>query len=494
MPPAHLPRIAPFDAILFGGTGDLSMRKVLPALLRRDADEQLDAHTRILALSLDALDDDAYRTMAAVHLRAHVPDVDTAVWTRFLARLGHIRLDATDEAGSPELVARLGQAPDRVRVFYLATSPSLYGTICRLLARQGLVHPECRVVLEKPLGHDLASSRAIHDAVAEVFTEEQVYRIDHYLGKETVQNLMALRFANALFEPMWNSSYVDHVQITVAERLGVEDRATYYDRYGAVRDMLQNHILQLLCLLAMEPPAIFDAGSVRDEKLKVLRALRPKTPEGVARDVVFGQYAQGAVGGTPVPGYLDEPGIPAGSRTESFVAAKLHIDNWRWAGVPFYVRTGKRMETRASEIVVRFKPLPHMIFPDQAHTVVANQLILRLQPAEGIRLVLMTKTPGPGGIRLRAAALNLGFAETFKEPLPDAYERLLLDVAKGNQTLFMSRHEVEEAWKWVDPILASWNATDRTPARYAAGSWGPSSAVGLIERDGRSWVMPGEEP
>lgn len=492
---ARYPKAPPFDFVLFGGTGDLSLRKVLPALFRRDADGQLDPATRVVAASLDPLDTGAYRTLVQARLRESIHDIDAKgeVWDRFVKRLHHFCIDATKPGEAPAFTDLLAEAPKRVRVFYLATSPSLYGKISATLKRLGLLHDDCRVILEKPLGHDLESSRAIHDQVASVFTEAQTYRIDHYVGKETVQNLMALRFANALFEPMWNGRHIDHVQLTVAESIGIGERASYYDRYGAMRDMLQNHLLQLVCLLAMEPPAVFDAASVREEKLKVLRALHPIDGTNVGRDVVFGQYGSGAIDGERVAAYQAEEGVPDDSRTDTFFAARLSIDNWRWAGVPFYVRSGKRLAQRASEIVIRFKALPHVIFPEQSHRVVSNQLVLRLQPDESIRLRLMAKTPGPGGIRLRPVDLNLGYAETFKQPIPDAYERLLLDPAKGNQTLFMSRAEVEAAWSWVDPILEAWAQSDDAPKRYAAGTWGPSAAYGLIERDGRSWVDPGEE-
>ncbi|MGA7268405.1 MAG: glucose-6-phosphate dehydrogenase, partial [Aestuariivirga sp.] len=350
----------------------------------------------------------------------------------------------------------------------------------------GLVTPQTRVVIEKPLGKSGASARAVNDAIGKVFSEPQIYRIDHYLGKETVQNLMALRFANALFEPVWNSAHIDHVQITVAETLGVEGRAGYYDTAGALRDMVQNHILQLLCLVAMEPPASAAANDLRDEKLKVLKALRPIMGDAVAQLTVRGHYRAGASDGGAVKGYLEELGSTT-SKTETFVAIKAEIENWRWAGVPFYLRTGKRLPSRVSEIVVTFKPVPHSIFGTAAGPVMSNRLVLRLQPDEGVKLWLMIKDPGPGGMRLSHVPLDMTFAEAFDVRNPDAYERLLMDVVRGSQTLFMRRDEVEAAWAWIDPILEAWAASPDLPKPYTAGTWGPSAAVALIERDGRTW-------
>ena len=384
---------------------------------------------------------------------------------------------------------RLAGAPERVRVFYLSTAADLFGPVCQKLAAADLVTVRSRVVLEKPIGRDLKSAQAINEAVGEVFDESQIFRIDHYLGKETVQNLMALRFANSLFEPLWNQSAIDHVQITVSETVGLETRAAYYDKSGALRDMVQNHILQLLCLVAMEPPSALNAQAVRDEKIKVLRALVPITGEAAARLTVRGQYRAGAIEGAPVRGYLEDLG-EATSRTETFVAIKAEIATWRWAGVPFYLRTGKRLATRVSEIAIQFKAVPHSVFDRSAGVIEPNRLIIRLQPNEGVKLVLMSKDPGPGGVRLRQTPLNLSFAETFKIRYPDAYERLLLDVVRGNATLFMRKDEVEAAWRWIDPILASWAEADTGPQPYAAGSWGPSQAIALVARDDRSWLEP----
>ena len=373
-----------------------------------------------------------------------------------------------------------------MRAFYLAVGPDLFAEICAQIGRRGLVTPSTRVVIEKPVGKDLASAEAVNKAVGAVFSEEQVFRIDHYLGKETVQNLMVLRFGNVLYEPLWNSAHVDHVQISVGETIGVGTRGGYYDTSGALRDMVQNHMLQLLCLVAMEPPDSFDANAVRDEKLKMLKALKPITGDTADIVTVRGQYRAGAANGGAVPGYLEEIG-KAQSRTETFVALKAEISNWRWAGVPFYLRTGKRLPARMSEIVVAFKPIPHSIFPKDAGVIEANRLVLRLQPDEGVKQWIMIKDPGPGGMRVRHVPLDMSFAAAFDARSPDAYERLLLDVVRGNQTLFMRRDEVEAAWRWIDPIREAWEHSGSAPKPYVAGSWGPSAAIALIERDGRTW-------
>jgi glucose-6-phosphate 1-dehydrogenase len=341
-------------------------------------------------------------------------------------------------------------------------------------------------VVEKPIGKSLASARTVNDAIGAVFPEDRIYRIDHYLGKETVQNLMALRFANALFEPLWNASHIDHVQITVAETLGLETRAGYYDTAGALRDMVQNHILQLLCLVAMEPPTRLSADAVRDEKLKVLKSLTPITGDRVADLTVRGQYRAGANASGPVRGYLEELGRPE-SHTETFAALRVDIDSWRWAGTPFYLRTGKRLPSRVSEIMVAFRPIPHSVFDRSAGPIAANRLVIRLQPDEGVKLWLMIKDPGPGGMRLRQVPLDMSFADVFETRNPDAYERLLMDVVRGNQTLFMRRDEVEAAWSFIEPILDAWAASPEPPRPYTAGTWGPTSSVALLERDRRTW-------
>ena len=480
--------VEPFDLVVFGGTGDLSRRKLMPSLYYRDRDGQIPAEARIIGTSRSETGRDAYAKEIEAAIREHVPaeHVDDATLRRFLARLDQVALDAKSAEGWTQLSERLGEQAGRIRVFYMATAPNLFGPLCAQLAKTKLITEMARVVLEKPIGHDLASAKAINDCVGSVFEEEQIFRIDHYLGKEAVQNLMVLRFANSLFEPLWSSARIDHVQITVAERIGVEGRGGYYDKSGALRDMLQNHMLQLLCLAAMEPPNAFKAAAVRDEKLKVLRALKPFTRADVDHKIVRGQYRAGATGGEAVPSYLEE--IESGaSNTETFVALKAEIENWRWAGVPFYLRTGKRLAMHASEIVIQFRDVPYSIFNDDAGAIAPNRLIVRLQPDEGVKLILMTKNPAPGGLRVREAPLNLSFADTFKVRFPGAYERLLMDVVRGDATLFMSRNEVEAAWAWIEPILDAWQAQAEPPKSYSAGSWGPSAAIALIERDGRTW-------
>jgi glucose-6-phosphate 1-dehydrogenase len=484
----HPALVASCDIVVFGGTGDLAMRKLLPALYLRDRDGQLTADSRILAASRAGLDDAGYRDKVDAEVRRFLPagDYDAEAWTRFLRRLHHATVDVV-ETGTWDVLRRLlADADHRVRVFYLACAPRLFGPTCAALKANGLVTEQSRVVLEKPIGHDLPSARRINDEVGAVFAEEQIFRIDHYLGKETVQNLLVLRFANTLLEPLWNSGSIDHVQITVSESIGVGGRGDYYDGSGALRDMVQNHVLQLLCLVAMEPPTKLDREAVRDEKLKVLQALRPLAGSDVGRSAVRGQYAAGLVDGVAVPSYRDELD-GAASLTETFAALKVEVQNWRWAGVPFYLRTGKRLDHHASEIVVQFRPVPHSIFPGIGDTIAPNRLVLRLQPDEGVRLHLMTKEPGPGGVRLRPVPLNLSFAETFGASLPDAYERLLMDVVRGNPTLFMRRDEVEAAWAWIEPIHAAWTASADPPKRYASGTAGPAAAIALIERDGRTW-------
>jgi glucose-6-phosphate 1-dehydrogenase len=480
--------VQPFDLVVFGATGDLSRRKLLPALYHRDYEGQIPEAARIIGVSRRAGTDEAFRRDAVDAVREHVApsEIDEEVIARFLARLSYIPVDAASDSGWDELSRALAEHEERVRVFYLATSPDLFVEISRRIGSRGLVTPRVRVVLEKPLGKSLETACRLNEAVGAIFPEEAIYRIDHYLGKETVQNLMALRFANALFEPLWNAAHIDHVQITVAESLGVGGRAGYYDTAGALRDMVQNHLLQLLCLTAMEPPVSADANDVRDEKLKVLKALKPIDQQTAVNLTVRGQYRSGASDGGAVPGYLEELGTP-GSATETFVAIKAEVANWRWAGTPFYLRTGKRMPARVSEIVIAFRPIPHSMFDGNAGPIAPNRLVIRLQPDEGVKLWLMIKDPGPGGMRLSHVPLDMSFAEAFGVRQHDAYERLLMDVVRGNQTLFMRRDEVEAAWMWIDPILEAWLAAPEPPKPYTAGTWGPSAAIALIERDGRTW-------
>jgi glucose-6-phosphate 1-dehydrogenase len=486
-------QVSLFDIVVFGGTGDLAARKLLPALFQRDRAGQLPDGARIIGVSRRALGRDGYLDFVRKSLNEHVKaaDLEAEALARFLTRIEFCPVDVTGEAGWADLAALLAPGAEHVRAFYFAVSPDLFAPISQRIGEFGLVTPHSRVVLEKPLGKDGDSAQAVNEAVGKVFSENQIYRIDHYLGKETVQNLMALRFANRLFEPLWNSTHIDHIQITVAEDLGVGERGGYYDTSGALRDMVQNHILQLLCLTAMEPPDAFEADSVRDEKLKVLKALKRIDERNAEHCTVRGQYRSGSVGGQPVGGYVQDTGIED-SDTETFVAIRAEILNWRWAGVPFFLRTGKRLGGRTSEIVVNFRPISHSIFDHTAGRVSQNRLVIRLQPDEGMTLEVMIKDPGPGGMRLRSIPLDMSFAETFGVANPDAYERLLMDVIRGNQTLFMRHDEVAAAWRWVDPILATWKHTSQRVHHYAAGTWGPSASIALIERDGRTWLEDAE--
>jgi glucose-6-phosphate 1-dehydrogenase len=476
-----------FDLVVFGGTGDLAERKLLPALYQRQRAGQFSEPTRIIGASRTKMNDEEYRAFASKAISEHVKkeEIDATQLKTFLDRLSYVAVDAKSGDGFPALKKKIGSSKN-VLVFYLAVAPALFGDISNHLKANDLVTPAARIVMEKPIGRDLDSARELNDQIGKVFSEQQIFRIDHYLGKETVQNLMALRFANALYEPLWNSAHIDHVQITVAETVGLEDRITYYDKAGALRDMVQNHMLQLLCLVAMEAPASMEADAVRDEKLKVLRSLKRINGQEAPKSTVRGQYRAGASASGPVKGYVEELGNGE-SNTETFVAIKAEIANWRWAGVPFYLRTGKRLASRVSEIVIEFKPIPHSIFEESAGNVIANQLVIRLQPDEGVKQWIMIKDPGPGGMRLRNVALDMSFAESFQERNPDAYERLLMDVIRGNQTLFMRRDEVEAAWKWIDPIQRAWEDSRQEAQGYTSGTWGPSASIALIERDGRTW-------
>ncbi|MFZ5609230.1 MAG: glucose-6-phosphate dehydrogenase [Pseudomonadota bacterium] len=478
--------------VLFGGTGDLAGRMLFPSLYLLERDGLLPDGLRIIAVARTMPDDEALQGDIAAKLARHpmIGALDDALWRRFAARLAAVELDADKPADFADLAKALGPVEGCGVVYYLATAPRLYGAICRGLKAAGLVVASSRVVMEKPIGHDLASSEAVNAAVGAVFAESQIFRIDHYLGKETVQNLLALRFANVLFEPLWSRAVIDHVQITIAETVGVEGRWSYYDEAGALRDMVQNHLLQLLCLIAMEPPASLDADAVRDEKVKVLRALRPITSAEVLSETVRGQYGAGAVDGQPVPGYGEEAG-GGRSTTETFVALRCAIDNWRWAGVPFYLRTGKRLPRRQSEIYIQFRAPPHSIFKSEpGAALTANRLIIRLQPEEQIRLMVMNKVPGltSDGVHLQEVPLDLSWSETFEgRRRRIAYERLLLDALNGNKTLFVRRDEVAAAWTWIDGIIDGWRARAMPVKPYGAGSWGPSAAIALTERHGHSW-------
>ncbi|MFS0735895.1 glucose-6-phosphate dehydrogenase [Sphingomonas sp. 1P06PA] len=474
--------------ILFGATGDLAQRMLLPSLFGLDADGLLPRQLRIVATARSDHDDAGFRAIAGEALTRSVEKdrLDDTKVSAFLDRLSYVPLDASNPAGFAELAAAANG--EGGRSIFLSTAPSLFEPTIEGLAASGLAEGNTRLALEKPLGTDLASSREINDAVARHFPEERTFRIDHYLGKETVQNLLALRFANTMFEPLWNAQGIDHVQITVAETVGLEGRTAYFDGSGSLRDMVQNHMLQLLALVAMEPPAQFDATAIRDEKVKVLRSLRRIDATTAASHSVIGQYGKGAVAGAPVPGYADELGRP--SETETFVAIKAHVDNWRWRGVPFYLRTGKRLPQRESEIFIQFKPVPHSIFAARGAVTQPNKLVIGLQPEENIRLMVMAKLPGLDrqGIRLREVPLDLGMADVFADVRRRiAYERLLLDLVEGDPTLFVRRDEVEAQWEWIDAIRSGWEANGMTPKSYPAGTWGPSAAIALTERDGVSW-------
>ena len=478
--------VDPFDIVIFGGTGDLARRKLLPALFHRWRDGQLDASTRIIGVSRSDLDDAGFHAFAFEACDEATPEsLNKTEWKKFQKHLQFFQMDATDaDADWDTLKAALTIQAGRPTIFYLAVTPKIYVPICQALGQAGLAENDARIVLEKPIGTDLGSARAINEGVGAVFAEDCIYRIDHYLGKETVQNLLVLRFANSLFEPLWNRTSIDHIQITVAEHYGVGDRAGYYDGSGALRDMVQNHLLQLLCLIAMEPPNSINGDAIRTEKIKVLQALRPISPKYVYQDTVRGQYRAGTLNGDQVPGYLEELGHD--SDTETYVAIKAAIDNWRWARVPFYLRTGKRMKARHSEIVVQFRQTPHAMF-DQKQAL-SNRLVINVQPDEGVKLYLQIKEPGPGGLRIRSLPLNLSYQDNFQVRYPDAYERLLMDVVRGNLSLFMRRDEVEAAWTWVDGLIAAWADAEVPMHTYSAGvEDGPVESRLLLRQDNRDW-------
>ena len=485
---AQLLPVDTFDLIIFGGTGDLALRKLMPAMYHRTRDGQISTDSRIIAIGRGEMSHDEYLAMVETALQDNLKngEFDSTEWRTFAERLSYINADALDHANWTALCEMLSGESDRIRVIYLATAPQLFGPIAAGFHANNLITDNTRIVLEKPVGHDFESARDINDKVGNCFSENQIFRIDHYLGKETVQNLLALRFGNSLFEPLWRRGVVDHVQITVAEELGVGGRIDFYNNTGALRDMVQNHMLQLVCLVAMEPPSSLDHDAVRDEKLKVLRALKPITPADIKTHTVRGQYTPGAINGKTVPGYSDEVG-ELKSGAETFVALKLEIENWRWSNVPFYLRTGKRLTAKHSEIIINFHKVPHSIFPDIADNIVANRLSIRLQPDEGVTLSVMAKEPGPGGFSLRPVSLNLSFEETFGIGYPDSYERLLMEALRGNPALFMRRDEIETAWQWIDQIIAGWQETQQRTENYVSGTWGPAASSMLLDRDGRRW-------
>ncbi len=491
-----------FDLVFFGGTGDLAWRKLMPALLRAFRHGKLPPGGRILSVARDDYTDASYRNW----LQERFHDVEGAKrpsdeeFARFATLVHYLRIDLSQPADyvrlrqwldAPRSDAGRADGPPDAVVLYLATSPHLFPQICEQLGAVGLNGPHVRVVLEKPLGQDLESAQEINRVVRSVFSETQAFRIDHYLGKSAVQNLMALRFGNALFEPLWRRESIANIQITLAEKLGVGTRGDFYDSTGALRDMIQNHALQLLTMIAMEPPSRFDANAIRDEKLKVLHSLKPFTDESVQRDVVRGQYRRGTVDGQPVSGYQEETKVPPHSRTETFVALRTEVQNWRWAGVPFYLRTGKRLATYEAHIVVNFRPTPHSIFPGSN---TPNKLVIKLQPEDGLELHLLAAKGSGQSEALSPVYLDLDFDQAFAEKRVGGYERLLLEAIAGRLNLFVRSDEQEEAWRWVEPILRAWerdNAVSGGPRPYAAGTWGPAAASALVAHDG--WAWPEEQ-
>ncbi len=476
--------------VIFGATGDLAQRMLLPSLFGLSRDGLLPQDLSILGTARSALDEAGFRESVGKTIEQRVApgERSDAAIRDLLARV-HYQPASVDDATQ---MGALADHVNRLRrgdvVYHLSTAPRFYAPTCTALGAAGLGGAGTRVLLEKPIGHDLASAIAINDGVAAVFDEDRVFRVDHYLGKEGVQNLLALRFGNALFEPLWNARHIEQVQITVAETIGVEGRGDYYDHSGAMRDMLQNHLLQLVCLTAMEPPAQFDPSSVRNEKIKVLRSLRAIGADDVGSHSVAGQYSAGAIDGAAVKGYRDELG--RASSTETFVALRAHIDNWRWSGVPFYLRTGKRMPRRSTEIYLQFRAVPHSIFARGGALVEPNALVIQLQPEERISLMLMNKTPGldRDGLKLSQVALDLDLHDAFSQTRRRlAYERLYLDAIEGNGTLFVRRDETETAWQWVDAIFSGWRHNQMQPKQYVSGTWGPNAAISLTERHGHSW-------
>ena len=484
---AFLP-VSPFEIVVFGGTGDLARRKLLPALYHRFCDDQFADNVKIIAVSRSELTREAYLDLIRESYQNFEKDKEFSgeKWAKFCKLVDYVAIDVLDDkADWPALRAKLDATEQLIRVFYLAMPPRLFSELCAGLDKAGLAHRGSRVVLEKPIGTDYDSAFEINEGVGKVFHENRIYRIDHYLGKESVQNLMVLRFGNILLEPLWSSSAIEHIELTVAESIGVGGRGSYYDGAGALRDMVQNHLLQLLCLSTMEAPASINADDLRTEKIKVLRALAPITADNVKDVTVRGQYVKGVVGDQAQEDYLSDVGVDQ-SQTETFVAIKAEINNWRWKGVPIYMRTGKRMSERRSELIIQFKPVPHSIF-GQGTLVNPNRLVIRLQPDEAVKLFLEIKEPGAGGLRLKTLPLNLSYADNFTVRYPDAYERLLMDVVRGNLSLFMRRDEVEAAWRWCDGILEAWEQTQQAVSYYPAGSDGPDAASDMLAHENDKW-------
>jgi len=487
----------PACLVIFGASGDLTARKLIPALYNLALQHLLPASFAVVGSARRRMSADAFRAELhdAVAEFSRTRPINEEVWATFARSIDYVA--TPDDRGYDELERVLAHTDAEIgtsgnRLFYLATPPAAYEPIIGAIGAHGLRSDSgwSRVVVEKPYGHDLQSAMHLTSVVQEVFREDEVFRIDHYLGKETVQNILVLRFANSIFEPIWTRQYVDHVQITAAESIGIEERAGYYDSSGAMRDIVQNHLLQLLALVGMEPPAAFDDRSVRDEKVKVLRALRRIASDEVSALTVRGQYGPGFIGGERVPGYREEPGVAPDSQTETYVALKCFIDNWRWEDTPFYIRTAKRLPKRSTEIAIRFRVAPHRIFTREASEgLEANELVIRIQPDEGISLTFGAKVPIQG-LRIRSVNMDFGYGESFLVDAPDSYETLILDALRGDATLFTRRDEVEQQWAFVDTILTGWHEGRQELTSYAAGTWGPDQADALIARDGRSWRRP----
>ncbi len=476
------------DLIIFGATGDLSARKLFPALFQLDAAGLLPDDLRIIAVGRQEQTTEAFHNELLARMSsAKRQSISDTAWQQFAQRLTYMSADFSAPSAFSGLQAELSES--RTSLFYLATPPSLFATICEQLSADGCLAGSCRIVLEKPIGESLDTSREVNETLAQFFDEQDIYRIDHYLGKETVQNLLVLRFANRFINSQWDQSCIDHIQITVAEKVGIEGRWAYYDGVGQLRDMVQNHLMQLLCLVAMEPPNSLEAESIRDEKVKIVKALRPIDALSVKDHVVRGQYSQGVIDGESVPGYFDEEGCEAqGSDTETFVAIKAHVDNWRWSGVPFYLRTGKRMPDKVTEIIIQYKALPHHIF-GEGESAEPNRLIIRLQPNEGIEMTMVSKRQSlRDKLSLQTHTLNFDFREDGEiDRIPDAYERLFLDAINGDPSLFVGREEIEESWRWCDQLISACQQCGVKVNAYQAGSWGPSKSELLIDRDGRNW-------